>query len=100
MAMSKVAVEKNANAITQENEAKVKAFFAEYESKIDRRLVKGDRTMVFQLDSRLQLEAMRKLVGNYRKGGWHVDVSRKGDGFNRPDVVALGGTGNWVFTFE
>lgn len=107
MALSKQNVVKTAEVENQEREEKLVEYYNTYEQKIDRRLVRGVRQFIFQIDSRVALEAMRKLVGNYRKGQWNVEIAKKGQvgqahNQDNQDLqkVALQTTGVWVLKFS
>lgn len=97
MALSKQNVVKTAEVASQEREERLVKFYNTYEQKIDRRLVNGVRQFIFQIDSQVALEAMRKLVGNYRKGQWNIQiVPRHGQAVANP----LQTTGVWVLKFS
>lgn len=108
MAITKNAVVKNTAKIKEQEEQRIREEYEFYEEKFDNRLLKGERKMIYQLDSRIELEAMRQLMSDYRKGNWEVKIYRNGminnlaipKNIEKNKVKELNVTGSWVFEFN
>ena len=93
MALTKNAVMKQSKALDEI----VQSHYETYERKIDKRLLAGERVFTYQINSRLEVEALNKLFDKYRKGGWIIELKRYMTDTKWDNIQV---TGTWQFIFN